>query len=291
MSGSTHVAFLGLGIMGTGMALRLAKAGFPVTAYNRDRAKTAPLAAAGAKIAASPREAAAGADVILSMVADDPVSRAVWLGESGALAGAKRGALCIESSTLTVAWVRELAAAVQAKGCELLDAPVTGSKVAAANGELNFIVGGTAAALERARPVLSPMSKTIKHLGPIGSGALIKLINNFVCGVQVASVAEAIAMMERGGLDRAQALTVLLDGAPGSPLVKTVAARMLAGDYTPNFKLKLMAKDLGYAQQEGAALGLDLKTASAGLAEFQKAIAAGIGEQDMAAIVEALRKK
>lgn len=276
--------------MGSGMALRLVKAGFAVSVWNRDRAKTEPLAAAGAKVAGSPREAAQEADAIISMVADDPVSRAVWLGEDGALAGAKRGALCVESSTLTVAWVRELAAAATAKGCELIDAPVTGSKGPAANGELNFLVGGTAAAFERARPVLAPMAKTIKHLGPTGSGALIKLINNFVSGVHLASIAEALAMMERGGLDKAAALAVLTEGAPGSPMVKIVSGRMMAGDYTPNFKMKLMAKDLIYAQEEGAKLGLDLLTAKAALAELQKGLAAGAGDQDMAAVFEALRR-
>lgn len=289
---STRVAFLGLGIMGSGMAQRLVKAGFVVTVWNRDRAKTEPLAAAGARVASSPREAAKDADVLVSMVADDPVSRIVWLGDDGALAGVRRGALCIESSTLTVAWVRELAAAMNAKGVEFIDGPVTGSRQAAANGELNFLVGGSAAALERARPVLTPMSKTIRHLGPTGSGALIKLINNFVCGVHLASIAEALAMMERGGLDKALALTVLTDGAPGSPMVKAVSGRMMTSDYdAPHFKLKLMAKDLTYAQQEGAKLGLDLLTAKAGLAEVQKGVAAGHGERDIAAVFEALRKE
>ena len=111
-----------------------------------------------------------------------------------------------------------------ARGCEFLDAPVTGSKTQAAAGELNFLVGGDAATLEKVRPVLAAMSKAIVHLGPTGSGALLKLINNFVCGVQVASLAEALAMIERSGLDRAKALEILTDGAPGSPLVKAVSA-------------------------------------------------------------------
>jgi 3-hydroxyisobutyrate dehydrogenase len=273
------------------MARRLVTAGFAVTVWNRDHAKTAPLAAAGARAAESPRAAAQDADVIVSMVADDPVSRAVWTGENGALKGAKRGALCIESSTLTVAWVRELATRAEAHGCELIDAPVTGSRAAAANGELNFLVGGSAAALERARPVLAAMSKTVRHLGPTGSGALIKLINNFVCGVHLASIAEALAMMERGGLDKNLALPVLTEGAPGSPMVKAVSGRMMAADYhAPHFKLKLMGKDLAYAQQEGAELGLDLLTAKGALAEIQKGVAAGLGEQDIAAVFEALRK-
>ena len=126
------------------------------------------------------------------------------------------------------------------------------------------------------------MGKSITLLGPVGSGALVKLINNFVCGVQVAAIAEAIALIERGGLDRAKALEVLTGGAPGSPLVKTVAARMTAPDYTPNFHLRLMAKDLGYALQEAAGRSLELATAAAALQVFQAGIAAGLGEQDIA---------
>ncbi len=285
------IAFLGLGIMGSGMARRLLGAGFPVTVYNRNRDKAAPLAAAGARIAASPREAAAGAKVVIAMVADDAASRGLWLGEQGAVAGAARGTVLVESSTLTVGWVKELAAAAAAGGFEFLDAPVTGSKMQAAAGELNFLVGGEAATLEKIRPVLVPMSRSIVHLGPTGSGALIKLINNFVCGVQVASLAEALAMIEQGGLDRTKALEILTQGAPGSPLFKTISTRMTTPDFTPNFLLRLMAKDLGYAVKEGAGLAVPLTTAAAALEVFKKAIAAGQGDQDMSAVVEQFRHR
>ena len=285
-----RVAFLGLGIMGGGMARRLLGAGLPVTAFNRSPDKTAALVAAGARSASTPREAAKDADVILCMVADDSASRSMWLGADGALAGARRGAILVDCSTLTVAWVKELAATAQGQGCEFVDAPVTGSKLAAAAGELNFLVGGSAAALEKIRPVLAPMSRSITHLGPTGSGALIKLINNFTCGVHVAAMAEALAWIERSGLDRAQALGVLLDGAPGSPIAKVVSARMTAHDYTPHFLLALMAKDIGYALKESAADGRPLATAAAALEVFQRAIAAGHGDKDMSAIVESLRQ-
>ena len=287
----SRIAFLGLGIMGGGMARRLLAHGFPLTVFNRNPDKAAPFAAEGARIADSPRAAASGADVIISMVADDTASRGLWLGANGALAGLAPGAVCIECSTLTVGWVRELAAAAAAKKGEFLDAPVTGSKIHAASGELTFLVGVSAAALEKATPALKAMSKAILPLGPVGSGALLKLINNFVAGVQVASFAEAMAMIERGGLDRAKAIEIIAGGAPGSPLVKTIAARMTTPDYTPNFLLRLMAKDLGYAIGEGSKLSLDLVTAAAALREFQQAIDAGHGDKDMAAIVEPLRAK
>ena len=168
---------------------------------------------------------------------------------------------------------------------------MTGSLIQATAGELNFFIGGNAAVVEKLRPVFAPMSKTANHLGPVGSGAQFKLINNFVCGVQVAALAEALAMIEHSSLDRARVMEVLLTGAMGSPLVKTVAGRMLTPDFKPNFPLRLMAKDIGYAIQEGSNLSVELVTGAAALKVFQRAIEAGNGDKDMAAVVEPLRPK
>ncbi len=283
-----RVAILGLGIMGSGMAGRLLSADFPLTVYNRNPAKAAPLEKDGAFVASSPREAAARAEIIISIVADDDASRAVWFGEDGALAGASRGSVLVESSTLTVAWVKELAAAAAPRGCELLDAPVTGTKPHAAAGELLFLVGGSTSALATARPVLAVLSREIVHLGPTGSGAYLKLINNFLCGVQAASLAEAIAFIGKSGLDRSKAVAVLTNGAPGSPLLKVISARAAAADFTPNFELRLMAKDLRYAVEEAARSGLTLQTATAARDIFKHAVAAGHGEKDFSAILESL---
>lgn len=284
------VAFLGLGIMGSGMARRLLRAGFPLTVYNRNREKNAPFSTEGASVAATPREATEQADIIICMVADDNASRGLWLGENGALAGAAPGALLIESSTLTVGWIAELAEAAAARGCEFLDAPVTGSKAHAAAGELNFLVGGSAVALESARPILSAMGRSIVHIGPTGSGARLKLINNFLCGVQLASLAEAMALIEKTGLDRANALEVLTNGAPGSPLVKMVSARMVSRDYAPNFLLRLMTKDLTYALGEAGQHGLPLTTVAAALKLFEKSVVDGNGDLDFSALVEQFRR-
>lgn len=286
-----RIAFLGLGIMGSGMARRLLGAGFPVAVFNRNREKAAVLEKEGAQIADSPRPAAKNADIIISMVADDNASRSMWLGENGALAGATRGAVLIESSTLTVGWVRELAAEATSRGCELLDAPVTGSKMHAAAGELNFLVGGSAAALEKARPAFVAMGKSIVHIGPTGSGALLKLINNFLCGVQAASLGEALALIERSGLDRDKATEFLLGGAPGSPLFKTLLPRMTSGDFQPNFRLALMAKDLAYSLKEAQRHGMDLAMVASALEQFNRAVAAGKGDEDFAAIVELARNQ
>lgn len=284
------VALLGIGVMGSGMAGRLLAAGCPLAVYNRRGERAEPLVEQGARMAATPRIAAANSRVIISMLADDGASRSVWLGEDGALGGAPAGAVLVESGTVSVAWVKELAAAAEQKKCSLLDAPVTGSKNQAAAGELNFLVGGSEAALASARPVLEVMSKSILHLGPTGSGAMVKLINNFVCGVQAASLAEAVALIERSGMNLEKALGVLTHGAPGSPLLKVLAARMAARDYTPNFFMKLMAKDLGYALGEGESHGMTLQTATAALALFRRAAAAGLADQDFSAVVEPLRQ-
>lgn len=281
-----RVAILGVGLMGSGMAGRLLSANFPLSLYNRNREKAKPFADAGAFLATTPREAAEKSDIVLSILADDGAARNVWLGESGALAGAASGTVLVESSTVSVGWVKELAAAAASQGCELLDAPVTGSKPQAASGELRFLVGGSEKALEIAKPMLSVLGNDIVHFGPTGSGAVMKLINNFMSGVQAASLAEATAFIHASGLDHDKALAVLTNGAPGSPIIKLLSARAKAGNFTPNFILRLMAKDLSYAIQEGSHYEIDLKTAAGALAVFQQAIANGYGEKDFSAVIE-----
>ena len=278
------VAILGLGIMGTGMASRLLSANFPLAVYNRNREKCVPFVSAGAFIADSPREAASHSQVTLSMVADDVASRDVWLGEKGALNGAPAGSVLIESSTLSGGWIQELAAKAVERGCQFLDAPVTGTKPHASSGELVFLVGGSAEALNAAQPVFSVLGRDVVHLGTNGSGALMKLVNNFVCGVQAASFAEAVSMVDAGGLDRAKAMSILVGGAPGSGIVKRVAERISANDFTPNFALRWMAKDLGYALQEASTKGISLRTAASALAVFEQAIAEGHGDEDFSAV-------
>lgn len=284
-----RVALLGLGIMGSGMARQLLGAGYDLTVWNRNPDKAAPLAASGAKLAATPAAAARDADLVVAMVADDAASRAVWTGPDGALAAMGSGAIAIECSTLTIDWVRELGAMAEGRGVRLLDAPVTGSKDQAASGTLRFIVGGDAETLEAARPVLEVMGSQVEHLGPAGSGTLFKLVNNFLCGVQVATMAEALAMVEASGLDPARSVVLLAEGAPGSPLVKGVARRMAERTYEPNFFVSLMAKDLSYAEAAFRAVGIELATAASARARFEDAAARGLADKDISAIVEPLR--
>jgi 3-hydroxyisobutyrate dehydrogenase len=272
--------------MGSGMARRLLSANFPLAVYNRDRAKCIPFAAEGAFVAGSPREAASRAQIILSMVADDTASRHMWLGDNGALAGISPSSVLIESSTLSIGWIKELESAAAQLGCEFLDAPVTGSKPQAESGELLFLVGGSADALDAARPVFSILGRDVVHLGPSGSGALMKLINNFMCGVQAASFAEAVSLIDAGGLDRDKAVSILTAGAPGSGIVKRVADRIATHDFTPNFALRWMAKDLAYAVGSASARGIPLRTAAAALSIFQDAIDDGHGDEDFSAVTK-----
>ena len=284
-----RIAFLGLGIMGAGMAGRLLDAGFHVTVHNRSAERARALESRGATVAESPRAAASGADIVFSMVADDAASRATWDGEQGALAGVRTGSVVVECSTVTVSRVRELADATARAGCTFVDAPVTGSKMQAAAGELLFLVGADDDALARIRPALEAMGKTILHLGPVGSGALVKLINNFLCGVQAASLAEAIAVIERSTLERDRAVQAIVNGSPGSPVMKTLAGRILADDFSPNFYLHLLVKDMGYAIAEGQSCGVPMATASTALDVLRGAMAHGDGDRDMAAVVQQFR--
>lgn len=280
------IAILGLGIMGSGMARRLLGAEFPLTVYNRNRDKCEPFVNEGASAAETPREAASRSDIILSMVSNDDASRDVWLGVNGALAGAGSDSLLIESSTLTAGWIHELASKAAERRCRFLDAPVTGTKPHAASGELLFLVGGAADAVAAAQPVFSVLGRETIHLGPTGSGTLMKLTNNFLCGVQAASLAEALGFIEASGLDRAKALSILTAGAPGSGIVKRVAARVEANEFAPHFALRWMAKDLHYALEEGSARKIPLKTVSAARSVFERAIEEGHGDEDFSAVAK-----
>jgi 3-hydroxyisobutyrate dehydrogenase len=283
-------AILGLGVMGAGMAANLLKANVPLAVWNRTRAKAEPFAARGARVAASPREAARGAEVVVAMVGDDAASREVWLGEAGALAALDRGAVLVECSTLSVDWVRELAAAAAARGAALLDAPVGGSKDAAEEGRLVLFVGGEAAALERARPVLEPISQRIVHLGPSGSGAMMKLVNNLMAAVQAAALAEGLVLAERAGLDMTKVVPALINGGPGSPVVKGKAARMANRDYADTqFALRWMHKDTTYALRAADAHGVPMPVLAAAREVYRAARSLGHDEDDFSAVVEAVR--
>jgi len=286
----TKIALLGLGLMGSGMAGRLLDAGYPLTIWNRTAGKAQAFADRGAKVVKSPREAAADAAVVISMLADVPVCRDVWLGRGEALVDVAPGTILVESSTVTVEWIDELDRAAKEHSCDLVDAPVTGSKPQAEAGQLLFLAGGSSEAVDKVTPIMKAMGRDVVHVGPVGSGARLKLINNFLSGVQTAALAEALSMIERSGLDLQKALGVLTEGAPGSPIVKLLSGRMTARQYEPQFLLRLMAKDLRYAIAEADLQALDLDMGRAALRVFEHAVTAGLGEDDMSAVVEQFRQ-
>ncbi|HWX61074.1 NAD(P)-dependent oxidoreductase [Bradyrhizobium sp.] len=243
-----RVAFIGLGRMGHGMAGRYIAAGFDVSLWNRSKAKAEDLIARGARWATSPADAAVDADAIVTMVADDEASRNVWLGEHGAATAAKPGTLAIECSTVSYAHALELSRELRGRGLIYIDSPVTGLPDAAASGKLTLLVGAEPADLERARPFLAPLAGTIRHFGPVGTGTVFKLINNLMGAVQIASLAEGIAMAEKAGLDMAIVAESLATGAVASPQVIRHSRRMIARDFAgASFTAALRHKDAAYA--------------------------------------------
>ncbi len=284
------IALLGLGTMGRGMAANLLKAAFPLTVWNRTKAKAESLTHTTATIADSPALAVKNSAVVLAMLADDEASRAAWLGQDGALAAMPSGSIVIECSTLSPVWIRELDEAVTQRGLRMAEAPVTGSRTQAEAGQLNFLVGADQETLAAVAPVLQCMSREILHLGPVGSGAQLKLINNFLCAVQVTSFAEALVWMERTGLRLDSALDFLKRGAPGSGILSAMSERMTHRAYDVNFLLRLMAKDLRYARAAAAQVGIDVSTSSPAQDLFRQAEEQGLGEKDMSAVVEVVRQ-
>jgi 3-hydroxyisobutyrate dehydrogenase len=243
-----RVGFIGLGRMGLGMAGRYIEAGFDVSLWNRSRAKAEDLIARGAHWATSPGDAAVDADAVVTMVADDEASRAVWLGEQGAGTSAKPGTLAIECSTVSYAHALELARELRSRGLIYIDCPVTGLPDAAASGKLTLLVGAEPVDLERARPFLAPLSTTIRHFGAVGTGTVFKLINNLMGAVQIASLAEGVAMAEKAGLDMKLVAESLATGAVASPQVIRHSWRMIARDFSgASFTAALRHKDAAYA--------------------------------------------
>jgi 3-hydroxyisobutyrate dehydrogenase-like beta-hydroxyacid dehydrogenase len=243
-----RVGFIGLGRMGHGMAGRYLEAGFQVAVWNRSKAKADDLIARGATWAQTPAEAAKDADAVVTMVADDEAARAVWLGKDGAAAAMKPGALAIECSTVSHRHALDMADELRTRGLIYVDCPVTGMPDAAASGKLTLLVGADVADIEKARPFLVPLSSTIRHFGPVGSGTVYKLINNLMGAIQIAGLAEGLAIAEQAGLDMKLVLEAVATGAAASPQVIRHSKRMVERDFEPaSFTVALRHKDAVYA--------------------------------------------
>jgi 3-hydroxyisobutyrate dehydrogenase len=282
-----RIAVLGLGAMGSRMALQLLDAGHQVSVFNRTSSRAQAVVQAGAILAVTPKEAAERSDIVISMVTDDLASRQVWLEENtGAIHGLRSDSIALESSTLTLEWVNELAAAVSSTGAGFLDAPVAGSRPQAEAGQLIYLIGGAANHLERVKPILEVMGGRIEHIGPVGQGMAMKLAVNALFGIQVAAVAELLGFMRNAGLDEARAVAVLSEMPVMSPAAKVAATQMLAKNFAPLFPIDLVEKDIGYLIESARAVNADVPSARATQAVFARAQLAGYGADHISGVAQ-----
>lgn len=292
MSTPSSVAFLGLGRMGKPMAANIAKAGFPVVVYNRTRstAEDFATATAGVTVADSPRQAAAAADVVVTMLADEKALRSVYEGPDGLLSGWSPDKIALDMGTTGPSGTAWLAGAVQAAGGTAIDSPVSGAVKAAETGALTLMVGGPADVVEQVRPILESMSAAIYHLGGSGTGAVMKLSVNNVIYALGQAVSESLVLAERAGIDRRQAYEVFCNSAIAAPMVKYRQDNYVNPDSAvTQFALTLAAKDLRLITGLADRVGAPMPQAAVNMATTVDAIDAGLGAQDMAAVAVYLR--
>ena len=283
-----RIAFLGMGIMGSRMAANLRKAGFDVVVWNRTRARAEEV---GEPLADTPKAAAEGAGVVITMVVDAPEVEAVLFGDDGAAEGLEPGSLVIDMSTIAPSAVRTIAERLAERGIGFIDAPVTGSKPRAEDGTLTIMAGGSDADFERARPLFEAMGQLIVHAGPNGHGAMVKLLNNAVAAINAAAIAEAFDIGEAYGLDLERLVEVMGAGSAGSLMLSLKGGPMLERDYEPLFKLAHMLKDVRHAIAEAEAAGERFELAADAEALYAAADAMGHGDDDFAAVAEAVRAR
>jgi 3-hydroxyisobutyrate dehydrogenase-like beta-hydroxyacid dehydrogenase len=286
-----EIAFLGLGVMGGPMALRLVQAGHRVTVYNRTASRCGPLVEAGATAAATPREAAAGKELVISMVTDGPDVEQVLLADGGAVRDAAPNTLFIDMSTIAPEAARRVGAALAGQGHRFLDAPVTGGDVGAREGKLSILVGGDPSALAGAREVLAVMGARITHCGPIGAGQTMKACNQILCAMNMVGIVEALNLARLGGLDQAVMLEALGPGAGGSWALEKLGPRIVAGDFAPGFMVALIQKDLRIVQDLARSVGLPLDGTALAQSYFSDNEAHGEAQLGTQAMYRALERR
>lgn len=284
------VGVIGLGIMGAPMARNLLRAGFPVVVWNRSPGRMDELVAAGAEPAASPREVAARAAVTITMLPDSPDVEEVFHGPDGILAGVAPGVVLIDMSTIAPRVARELAATVAERGAAMLDAPVSGGDVGAQEGTLSIMVGGDAAALARARPVLEALGTTITHVGGSGAGQVVKACNQIVVALTLEAIGEALVLGSKAGVDPAAIVVALSGGLAASRLLEVRGPKLLARDFEPGFKLDLHAKDLAIVLATARDLGVALPGTAVVDQLFHAEQSRGHGAADNSTVVRALEQ-
>jgi 3-hydroxyisobutyrate dehydrogenase len=286
---STRVAFLGLGIMGSRMAANLARAGFDLTVWNRTGETAEHFCSEHRAVAAaSPADAAASAEIVVTMVVDGDQVRDVLLGDGGAAGAGRRDLLCIDCSTIGPTATRAIAADLAERGIRMLDAPVTGSSPKAEDGTLTIMAGGRTEDFAQARPVLEAMGELIVHAGPLGDGQMIKLINNAVAATNTAVIGEALVLGAKAGVDLDALSTVVGAGSGASAMLTLKAGPMRAHDYSTLFKLEHMLKDVRLCLEEGQAAGAPFSSAALTRELLSAAMGRGLGDADFAALIEVL---
>lgn len=280
-----RIGFIGLGIMGKPMAQNILKAGYPLTVYNRSRAPMQALAADGANLAESPSDLAQQSDVVITCLPDSPDVESVVLGSDSILTGARSGMLYIDTSTIAPGVAKKVHLALQLKGVDALDAPISGGDIGAQQGTLSIMVGGSESAFQRALPILQTMGKNIVHVGEAGAGQVTKACNQIVVSMTVQAVAEALTLAKKAGVDPAKVRAALLGGFAQSRVLDVHGQRMLDRTFAPGFKLKLHRKDMNIVLQTGKELNLPL-FGTAQVTELMNALLAqGKGELDNSALV------
>jgi 3-hydroxyisobutyrate dehydrogenase-like beta-hydroxyacid dehydrogenase len=282
------LGFIGLGAMGGRMAGRLMAAGYPVIGYNRTAGKAADLVEAGMRPASSPRAVAEASDAVFSMVTDDAALRAVALGPDGVVAGLAPGATFVEMSTVSPALVRELAAAVAARGAAMLDAPVSGSTVTVEQGQASIVVGGDVAVLERVRPYLLAIGPTVTHVGPLGLAKTMKIAINLGLAVQMLAFSEAVLLAEKSGIARERAVEAVLKSVVASPMVKYRGPLVLGMPEEAMFDVPMMQKDLQLALDHGRAVGVTLPTTALTQEYLTMARGLGLAAYDFSVVFDVL---
>jgi len=284
------VGFIGLGIMGQPMALNLVKAGYDVAVFNRTASKAEPLAKAGARVTSTPAQAAAGAQVIITIVSDTAAVQEVVCGKGGVLETISPGAVLIDSSTISPAVSRELACKVAGKGAEMLDAPVTGSKHGAEKGELTFMIGGNREVLERVLPVLKVLGKKHIYCGQHGLGLAAKLAMNSILATTLEVFCEGFILAAKAGVPPATLLEIMQSSMARASIVDFKAPFVFRGDFTPYFPLQLMHKDLELALESAYAQNLPMPVVAAVKEVYGAAKAQGKGNLDYAAVITFLEE-
>lgn len=289
MSRIERVAFLGMGIMGSRMAANVARGGFDLTVWNRTRERAERVAeATGARLADTPADAAEGADAVITMVVDSPEVEAVLFGDNGAAAAVNGGALAIDMSTIAPKAVEQIGERLAQSGIGFIDAPVSGSSPKAEDGTLTIMVGASNEDYERALPLLESMGELIVHCGPRGHGQMVKLLNNTLAATNAAVLAEAIAVARKADLDLDALVRVVAASSGNSTMLSLKAGPMIEHQFHPLFKLDHMLKDVRHTLNAGHDLGAKMPVSEAAESLYEAASKAGRGDEDFAAVIEAV---